>query len=118
MRHLVPASCRAAAKIAGVSRLVLGEIIMDRERALELLRGGPRGVEQWNRERESDPSIPDLTESNLSRIGLLCVNLRGVSLRGAFFGGSELDGADLSDADLRGALVLLELLPQEVTGAA
>jgi uncharacterized protein YjbI with pentapeptide repeats len=76
---------------------------MDRERALELLRGGQSGVEQWNRARESDPSLPVLAEANLSRRDLTDANLQGLSLRGAFLGGSQLDRADLSDAKLCGA---------------
>jgi hypothetical protein len=76
---------------------------MDREQSLQLLRGGPPGVEQWNRAREDDPSIPDLAEANLSRVDLMGANLRGVSLCGAFLGGTALDVADLSDADLRSA---------------
>ncbi len=33
---------------------------MDRDEALRLLRGGPEGIDEWNRRREADAEIPDL----------------------------------------------------------
>jgi len=76
---------------------------MERKQAIELLRSGHEGVDEWNRKRQGCESLPDLTGANLSRCDLLEVNLRGVCLRGIFLGGSHLDRADLSEADLRDA---------------
>ncbi len=76
---------------------------MDREESIKLLRGGPSGVERWNRFRKSGDTVTDLSKANLSRCDLINVNLRGVCLSAAFFGGSNLDRADLREADLHDA---------------
>ncbi|UCE61014.1 MAG: toll/interleukin-1 receptor domain-containing protein [Phycisphaerales bacterium] len=68
---------------------------MDRYRALELLRGGKKGVAEWNRRMAEGEALPDLSGGDLQRARLREVNLHGADLHGANF-----DGADLSDADL------------------
>jgi uncharacterized protein YjbI with pentapeptide repeats len=65
-----------------------------------MLRGGPYGVQEWNRWREEGEILPDLSGWNLSRCNLIGADLHGLVFRGAFFGGSELDRANLSGADL------------------
>jgi uncharacterized protein YjbI with pentapeptide repeats len=105
---------------------------MDRDEALRLLKGGERGIEEWNRLRATDYSnidlsdadlsgahlrgadlgFDDLTRANLHHADLSFAsfggdlggaNLRGARLSGAYLGGANLSGADLSDADLGGA---------------
>ena len=58
---------------------------MDRDEALNLLKGGTDGVEKWNRWRQSGDGI------------------RSLSLSGADLNGADLRGADFSETDLRGA---------------
>jgi hypothetical protein len=71
---------------------------MDRDEALKLLKGGPNGVKEWNRRRESGEKIPDLSK--------------------AIFTGANLTRADLTDADLCGAyLTLADLALANLTGA-
>jgi hypothetical protein len=103
---------------------------MDRDEALKLLRGGPAGIQEWNRRRESGEDIPDLCRAdlggadlggaNLGAANLIGANLRGVNLfiarldranlgaanliganlRWANLSGADFSGADLSSADL------------------
>jgi hypothetical protein len=71
---------------------------MERDVALDLLNGGPSGIANWNRQRESRDALPDLSNANLDG-----ANLRNAKLRGANLTASTLSGADLSRADLTGA---------------
>lgn len=64
---------------------------MDRDEALELLRGGKDGVEEWNKRRGADGNIPSLHQ---------------VSLRGAILSGANLYSANLTGADLTGAKLI------------
>ena len=68
---------------------------MDRDEALELLRGGPVGIQEWNTRRRSDGVIPDL-----SRVDLAGADLRRVDLHDA-----NLTGANLSEANLHKGMV-------------
>ena len=82
-----------------------------RDEALKLLRGGPKGVAEWNRRREDGESIPDLSGAKLAEAKLRTVNLRGADLREANLIGAKLFLADLREAnlsmaDLRGASLL------------
>jgi len=70
---------------------------MNREEALKLLRGGKKGVEEWNRRRAVGEEIPNLENVNLSVVDLLEIDLGGVS-----FYGAHLDLVDLSKANLTG----------------
>jgi hypothetical protein len=63
---------------------------MDRDAAIELLRGGEAGIAEWNRLRRAREEIPDLSE----------VNLSGCALRRANFNAARLDDARLSETDL------------------
>jgi hypothetical protein len=65
-----------------------------------MLRGGPLGVQEWNRLRADGEMLPDLSGVNLSRCNLIGVDLHGLRVVEAHLGGSELDRADLSGADL------------------
>ncbi len=71
---------------------------MNREEALQLLRAGKPGIEEWNAYRASGSEIPFLSAADLRG-----ANLVGADLRFASFGLARLDGADLTDADLSGA---------------
>ncbi|MDH3691276.1 MAG: pentapeptide repeat-containing protein [Gammaproteobacteria bacterium] len=67
---------------------------MNRKEALELLRGGKRGVREWNRRRgRGREKTPSLREADLA----------GADLEGADLGGTILDRADLNDANLTNA---------------
>ncbi len=90
---------------------------MEREKALELLRGGPEGVAEWNAARQGeDFELPDLSGANLGRADLSGANLSGANLSGVNLSGAprpaslsgpkvraKLSGANLSGADLSGA---------------
>lgn len=81
---------------------------MDREEALQLLRGGTEGVAEWNRRREGGVGIPDLggtdlSEADLRDAKLQRANLYRATLARADLSGTNLAGATLHDADLRGA---------------
>jgi TIR domain/Pentapeptide repeats (8 copies) len=76
---------------------------MDRDEALKLLKSGKEGVDEWNRRRESDQTVPDLGCVALIVGNLGEPDLKGVQLIGADLSGANLDGADLSGADLRDA---------------
>ena len=89
---------------------------MDREEVIKLLRGGIKGVDEWNRQRGLAERIPDPTEATGSGAArtfgdlLQCVmgrkvkvDLAGADLAGADLAGADLAGADLVGADLTGA---------------
>lgn len=101
---------------------------MDRNEALELLRGGVDGVAEWNRLKEKGEKIPsladvDLSDANLSYARLGGVNFSranlanarcrdtylsharfiGANLNGAYLGHSDLNGADFTGANLNRA---------------
>ena len=79
---------------------------MDRERTLQLLKGGYDSVQRWNRWRQNHSKIPnlqhtdfrncDLTDADLSNMNLEKCNFYRVRLVGGL-----LENANLSDADLR-----------------
>ena len=43
---------------------------MDRDKALELLKGGPKGIEEWNRLRKEGETIPPLVYADLGAANL------------------------------------------------
>ena len=61
------------------------------------------GVEAWNRRREQEDFIPDLSDAYLFRYDLRGANLRHADLRSANLRHVNLSGANLRHADLRGA---------------
>jgi hypothetical protein len=82
----------------------------ERQRFLDLLRGGPEGVRQWNalrsealtragHFRRADLANRDLRGANLSSHS--GTRLGGLDFRGANFEGANLTGGRLSDCDLR-----------------
>ena len=73
------------------------------DRALEMLKGGSAGIENWNKCREAKETIPNLSGANLSGANLRLADLSGANLSGARLGGANLEGTDLSGADLREA---------------
>jgi hypothetical protein len=76
---------------------------MDQDEARKLLKGGPDGVAEWNRRRESGEGIPDLSEAILKRANLGGANLGGADLSEADLSEADLSEADLSGTDLSGA---------------
>lgn len=76
---------------------------VDRERALELLRGGAEGVGDWNRWRKNGPPIPSLAHAHLVDYDLSDADLRACDLQGAKLLRTILFGAKLDDTDLRKA---------------
>jgi uncharacterized protein YjbI with pentapeptide repeats len=76
---------------------------VERNEALKLLKGGEKGVAEWNRRRKAGEVIPDLVGADLRGANLSGADLNGANLSGAWLTGAELRGADLSGADLSGA---------------
>ena len=76
---------------------------MDRDEALRVLEGGEKGVEEWNRWRESGEKISDLSHANLINANLINANLSGAYLIDANLSGAYLHGASLHDADVKHA---------------
>ncbi len=74
---------------------------MEREEALELLRGGPEGVAKWNAAREEVGfKLPRLNGANLRAAKLRRTNLQGADLSGADLSGADLVTANLAEANL------------------
>jgi uncharacterized protein YjbI with pentapeptide repeats len=116
---------------------------MDRDEALKLLKGGPEGIDEWNRKRVFGEEIPSLLEADfctadlraadlraadLRAAQLFCADLRcahltdailvAANLRSAKFGGANLVAANLRGADLGGAdLTAANLRGADLRGA-
>jgi uncharacterized protein YjbI with pentapeptide repeats len=73
---------------------------MHRDEALKLLTGGPDGIKEWNRRRDSNVAIPFFEGINLVRADLSGANLSFAVLRGA-----DLRGADLHNTNLARAVL-------------
>ena len=88
---------------------------VDRDKALELLRGGREGVREWNTYRRSGGLLPalidadlhgadlegaDLTKADLTHSILNEAKLNGANLGGAVLKYAKLVGADISSANL------------------
>jgi uncharacterized protein YjbI with pentapeptide repeats len=92
---------------------------VDRDEALKLLRGGPEGVEEWNRRRSASDVFGDLAGIDLSGAHVnKAGRITGAVLRKAVLSqvnlrGADLTEADLTEADLRGA----DLLKANLCGA-
>lgn len=91
---------------------------MDQKEAINLLRGGPSGVKQWNELRKAGAPIPDLSGAHLSLADLsladlsntdLCktdlsqANLCEAALCGSNLVEANIAAADCFEADLNGA---------------
>jgi hypothetical protein len=86
---------------------------MDRDEALELLRGGQEGVAEWNRRRADKVDFPILGAAELRG-----ANLGGANLSGANLMGAQLSWANLKMADLRGVQFnLANLMSADLSGA-
>lgn len=91
---------------------------MDREEALNLLKGGRVGIEEWNRqhtaaflewwdplldlpvfEREMEYAISSGVGPDLSDVDLTGINLQGVNFRHARLNGAKFNNANLTKAD-------------------
>jgi uncharacterized protein YjbI with pentapeptide repeats len=90
---------------------------MDRYEALKLLRGGRKGIAEWNQWRVAKKPLPNLcgavlNSENLSHADLCRISLEGAylrhvtmhrtNLRAAILRKADLKGADFEDADLSG----------------
>ena len=78
----------------GVNPLEDGAV--DRDEALNLLRGGPEGIAEWNRRRVAGDVNRELDGVQLAEADLQAANLRGVSFIKANFHRAKLRSADLS----------------------
>jgi uncharacterized protein YjbI with pentapeptide repeats len=78
-------------------------MVLERERALQLLRAGPEGVREWNALRNTPCELPELTGAHLGGRDLRSANLSGLDLRGADLEGADLQGANLELTKLEGA---------------
>ncbi len=76
---------------------------MNMEQALNLLRSGPDGVQQWNQPREVGEMVPCFFEADLSKLDLSMVFLWDIDLTGANLQSSNLCGAYFNNSNLRGA---------------
>lgn len=76
---------------------------MDRERALQLLKGGRDSIQRWNRWRENHTELPNLSHADFSHIDLSDANLSGVNLEKSRFIRAQLIGAQLQRSNLKGA---------------
>lgn len=86
---------------------------MDRDEALQLLKGGSEGITEWNRRRQpceeishlrrADLTSPDLSDADLREADLHVADLRGANLRGTDLSGANLRSVDFRRANLRGA---------------
>lgn len=76
---------------------------MDREEAIRLLKGGQKGIAEWNRRRRAGEHIPSLERALLARRDLSQADLSQADLSGADLSRAHLSGADLNGTDLRGA---------------
>jgi TIR domain/Pentapeptide repeats (8 copies) len=84
---------------------------MDRDEAIKLLKGGLRGIREWNRRRDLLVKAPDLSRADLSHAHLSRANLSGAILRRASLShanliDADLSGANLSSANLSGAILV------------
>lgn len=74
---------------------------MDRNEALDLLRGGRESVAEWNRRRNEGEAIPTLEFASLHGLQLREVDFSGAYLHGANFSESRLGNANFQYAFLR-----------------
>lgn len=84
----------------------MAETTMDRDEAVQLLRGGEDGINRWNNVRERSGAVPelcgvDLSGANLSGCDLSDLDLSGANLFDSNLCGANLFRTDLTDADLR-----------------
>lgn len=91
---------------------------MDLNEAPRLLKGGPKGVKEWNRRRKKREKVPSLFQQDLQNKYLQQANLRGVNFGLANLFGTDLRNTDLAGADLRCATLLgSNLSCADLTGA-
>jgi TIR domain/Pentapeptide repeats (8 copies) len=87
------------------SRVRSTEAEIDRHNAIRLLRGGRKGIREWNKRPPIYPILEgaDLNGANFYAADLSRANLRGADLSGANFYEADLSGANLCAADLKRA---------------
>ncbi len=76
---------------------------MNRDTALNLLRGGNDGIVKWNRCIDAEEEMPDLSGTNLSEADLSGANLSGANLSGANLSDAYAAKAKFNKANLAGA---------------
>jgi uncharacterized protein YjbI with pentapeptide repeats len=100
----------------------------NQRRATSMLRGGPKGIAEWNAWRRnsalrkfSNPVPPlerlDLSHSDLSGADLASANLRYTDLSYSNLVDADLEDADLTHAVLRGASLPIHHPPQKLSFA-
>jgi uncharacterized protein YjbI with pentapeptide repeats len=80
--------------------------VVDCDEALELLKSGPKGIQEWNTRRKKGEEIPSLGQADLREADLVKANLSRADLSRADLREAKLLEADLSRADLREAKLL------------
>lgn len=88
-----------------------GTVVLDsltQDEALKMLKGGARGISDWNYLRLNGEAVPSLASlelggADLRGVNLSMVDLSGADLRGAMLRVADLGGATLCDAMLEGA---------------
>jgi hypothetical protein len=102
---------------------------MEKDEAMNLLRGGKVGVAEWNDSMAEsfldyvdlsgvDLSGADLSNVNLRNLTLEDANLSGANLRDAIIWGVTLDGANLNGANLSSCLLVASGLERATLTAA
>ena len=69
---------------------------MNRDEAIELLKGGRKGIEEWNRRREAGEEIPELDSAGLSDAGFGVLPVEGTyflttDIRQTGFSGTDVE---------------------------
>ncbi len=112
---------------------------MDKKRAVGLLKGGKRGICEWNELRKEGKFVPDLASVDLSEaylsgvnlgsfqdepsqqsdvVNLKGANLASANLSGAILNGTYLFGANLDDTNLKEAHLRLANLQDALLSKA
>ena len=90
---------------------------MNRDEALKLLRGGLKGVEEWNRWKAEahagGDELPDLSSADFSSADFSSADFSGTDLRGVNLFGANLTGANLTVANL----TVADLFGADLSGA-
>ena len=75
---------------------------MDRERALQLLKGGYDSVQRWNRWRSKHSELPNLSHTDFTDVDLTDANFCDANLGKSNFLRARLVGAIFTNATLTG----------------
>lgn len=91
---------------------------MDRAIAEKLLKGGEKGIKEWNTRREQGEAVVNLENIDLSGAMLYRAHLSGLQMPNADLSGANIIDSGLVDTNLRGAdLSNAYLCRTDLTGA-